>query len=395
MHRSLADFSWLSDRLRAAHPAVIVPPLPPLALAGRVAHGLSHDVARARGLARFATRIASHPVLAASPDTRAFLGAGGTSVWRKLRRSPAAPAPARPDLPLWRAGRAVTRILALLLDRRANNTDGVRPDDAPADARLARLQAYVRDLGNSLAAVRRAAAGAARARAARVRAVASLQAELHGLADREGGRFGSALRGAQLAGSVVSNGPMESGVNLLSASDAAAESAARRFEEVFRDYELRAHGAQEIMEARQDEQDAYERAAESYKRARDRLESRADAMWGSSGGGSAYGSSGNGEGLGDLVSETNEAAARLAEAKKQYETFATSTTEELRRLRAEMHRDVGAALRDVAVENARLLAEQAAAWTGLATVIDEYDAEMSAKRRPADATSYGAGLGSE
>ena len=73
---ALADVFWLSYTLSSAHPAVIVPPLPLLALAGHVAQG----AARVAGIARFATCAAAHPVLAVDSALQSFLGMHGADL---------------------------------------------------------------------------------------------------------------------------------------------------------------------------------------------------------------------------------------------------------------------------------------------------------------------------
>jgi hypothetical protein len=59
--RRYSDFLWLHDRLRAAHPSCVVPPVPEKALGSKFSPELLHY--RSRELTRFVQRIAAHPVL--------------------------------------------------------------------------------------------------------------------------------------------------------------------------------------------------------------------------------------------------------------------------------------------------------------------------------------------
>ncbi|KAI0564388.1 AH/BAR [Gracilaria domingensis] len=140
---------------------------------------------------------------------------------------------------------------------------------------------------------------------------------------------------------------------------------ARVVDDVFRDYEERAKGAQRIMNARREEQDAYEHAVAVYTKLRDQLESRTGSMWDGR-------SEASNEGLEGLKTEVNRASNRLKEIRERYKKVALSTTDELRRLRNDMHEDLCEALHGMAVEYARQHAAHAEAWTSLAQCVNEF-----------------------
>eukprot|EP00177_Eucheuma_denticulatum_P006431 GFKZ01011731.1.p1 GENE.GFKZ01011731.1~~GFKZ01011731.1.p1 ORF type:complete len:362 (+),score=64.39 GFKZ01011731.1:489-1574(+) len=352
-----------------------------MTLAGRMKHGYMYQPERLRGLQRFLRRVATHAVLSTGDEVMAFLGATGEDMWAKMRREVishensitsalfggrrGANALERVGLWgekfLWQAGRKVNKSLVWFLER---DSVVVRARADSAEARLDRLQTYVKELGVSLAAVRQAAGRVAANRGRDIRAVVGMQQALRMFGQREGGKFGGYLEGI-----VLDIG----GAHEENRSDAngyvAGMPVVRVMDEVFRDYEERARGAQRIMNARKEEQDAYEHALAVYTKLRDRLESRTGSMWETGPSGNTLPSSG--EGLEELVNDVSVASARLAEVRRHYQSVALSTTDELRRLRSDMHEDLSRALQGMAEELAREHAAHARAWARLAEILAE------------------------
>lgn len=377
VRRSLADFAWLEERLRCRYEAVIVPPLPDMAVAGRVRFGYAYEGERMRGLQRFLRRVATHVVLSTGDEVLAFLGASGEEAWRKIRREPIAPdgsittalfgtgheAGAMERLGswggklLWQAGRRVNKGLVWFLERDSGSEVRRREDNA--EARLERLQDYVQELGMSLSKTRLAVKRVATSRDSALRDVAALQGALHALGEREGGAFGGMLQQVVLAVDAE---------DTMRVMDAEEGDAMRVVDETFLDYEERARGAQRIMRARKEEQEAYEHAVSVYTRLRDRLESRTGSMWDAGERVEAAGVVGREA----LVDEVNAASMRLAEVRRRYQMVATSTTEELRRLRMELHQDVCDALSGLAGELAGTHAGHSRKWTMFAAALEEF-----------------------
>lgn len=169
---------------------------------------------------------------------------------------------------------------------------------------------------------------------------------------------------------------------------AGSAAAAHALDEVIRDYEERVRGAQRIMAARQEEQEAFERALSVYKRLRDRLESRADSMWEPSRSTSSQSlmdpsSSTRIEhkaGFDNLVDQVNAARDRLTDVRKHYQAIALRTTDELRRLRAEMHDDICIGLESLAREVVREHALHASSWAELAQSLSAYRETQQGRR---------------
>jgi hypothetical protein len=168
--------------------------------------------------------------------------------------------------------------------------------------------------------------------------------------------------------------------------------------EVLVDFEQRASGAKRIMGARLDEQEAYEHALQVYTRQRDKMESKTGSMWGSNPADSMSHDVGeatrgqDGHGVEELYRSVTDAASALSIARKKYEHVAVATTDELRRLRSEMHTETAAALCAVAKENARHHAARAAAWSSIAAQCDSYATRSSSKRASTAASSGGGGV---
>lgn len=407
--RSLADFAWLEERLRHRYQGIIVPSLPPMALAGRLKYGYAYDMEKLRGLEKFLRRIANHAVLSTGDEVLAFLGATGEDAWQKIRREPIShensvttalfgEAHDRSDANalgklsnwgekfLWQTGRKINKGLVWFLDR-DSPSDPKKKDDS-AEARLERLHNYVQELGTSLSTVRNAVQKVSTNRSQEIRGMSTMQAAIHELGEREGGQFGAYLQAITLEipteseecddqqsslskETKASSDPKRkllegSGVQALSESNSTTL-AARAISEVFRDYEERAKGAQQIMNARREEQDAYEHALAVYTKLRDRLESRAESMWETA----PNTAQPNGKGLDELVNDVSAASRRLADVRRHYQAVALSTTDELRRLRTEMHEDIGSALQKLAMQFARQHDAHARAWEAFAQTLRE------------------------
>lgn len=405
--RSLADFSWLEERLRHRYQGVIVPSLPPMALAGRLRYGYAYDTERLRGLEKFLRRVANHPVLSTGDEVLAFLGATGGDAWRKIRLEPISHENSvttalfggvrdKSDTNtfgklgfwgekfLWQAGRRVNKGLVWFLDR-DSPSDSRKKEDS-AEARLERLHSYVQNLGTSLSTVRNAVQKVSTNRTQEMRGMSTMQSAIRELGEREGGKFGAYLQTIQLEIPPFSDGwtdqqgdHLEEGLSdlrkRLSGSSSArplgepnsAILAARGVSDIFRDYEERAKGAQRIMNTRREEQDAYEHALSVYTKLRDHLESRAGSMWETA----PNAALSSGEGMEELVNKVSAASRRLANVRRHYQAVALSTTEELRRLRTEMHDDVCNALQDLAMELAWQHDAQARSWKAFAKTLVE------------------------
>lgn len=382
VRRSLADFAWLEERLRSRYEGVIVPPLPSMAFAGRLKHGYAYDAERLRGLERFLRRIATHAVLSTVEEVMAFLGATGEESWVTIRREPISHESSITsalfggaakdsnalgkiglwgEKMLWQAGRRVNKSLVWFLER-DSQVEGKCTDSA--EARLERLQAYVCELGISLAALRQAIERVAANRGREVRGVLAMQQALHKFGEREGGKFGAFMEKV-----VLEIGTEEEETECESSGSIGALPVERAVNEVFRDYEERARGAQRIMNARKEEQDAYEHALSVYTKLRDRLESRTGSMWETVPNGNTPPKSA--EGLEELVNNVGAASARLAEVRRRYQTVALSTTDELRRLRGDMHEDLCRAFQGMAEEFARQHTAHARAWKRLGEILAE------------------------
>lgn len=390
VRRSLADFAWLEERLRSRYEGVIVPPLPNMAIVGRLKYGYTYDTERLRGLERFLRRVATHAVLSTGEEVMAFLGATGEDAWSSIRREPishessitsalfgGATNDSSPwakfglwtEKILWQTGRRMNKALVWFLER-DSQIDGSRADSA--EARLERLQGYVRELGISLATLRQAAERASTNRGREMRGVIGMQQALRKFGEREGGKFGTFMEKVVLE--IEAEGKDKESESSESTGGVSVDSVV---DEVFRDYEERARGAQRIMNARREEQDAYEHALAVYTKLRDRLESRTGSMWETVPNGNTVPNSG--EGLGDLVNDVSAASARLAEVRRRYQTVALSTTDELRRLRGDMHEDLCRALQGMAEEFAKQHTAHARAWKRLAETLNEYR-EVAGKR---------------
>ncbi|PXF43002.1 hypothetical protein BWQ96_07250 [Gracilariopsis chorda] len=140
---------------------------------------------------------------------------------------------------------------------------------------------------------------------------------------------------------------------------------ARVVDEVFRDYEESAKGAQRIMNARIEGQDAYEHAVVVCTKLRDQLESRTGSMWDGR-------TEASNESLEGLNIDVHRASNRLKQMRERYNKVALSTTDELRRLRNDMHEDFFKALHGMAVEYARQHAVHAEAWKSLLQCVNEF-----------------------
>jgi PX domain len=224
VRRSIADFVWLEENLRLGYDSVIVPILPPMALAGRLIYGYTYDYERRRGIEKFLRRVVAHPVLASSEQAAAFLGLMGEDVWKSVRRDLShhhrsiiaaaifgnrsagdrSPDPLHwisrwSSYKMWQAGRRINRSIGFFLER-DNPADLTRSTNADTpEARLGRLKAYIDELGTSLAIVRRAAARASASRAEHVRSDDALGHALSNLGSKERGHFGRLLQGSAIA----------------------------------------------------------------------------------------------------------------------------------------------------------------------------------------------------
>lgn len=227
VRRSIADFSWLEHTLQDRYEAVIVPSLPPMALAGRLQYGYAYDFERRRGLEKFVRRVATHVVLATVDEVLAFLGVLDEDTWHTIRRDSSRhqsvissalfglrnaeeddPNPLQwisrwSSYKLWQAGRRLNKGIASFLER-DNPVHPQRKQDT-ADARLGRLKTYVDELGNSLEKLRRASSRAASARAEHVRSDDALGLALVSLGEKEGGQFGRLLQCVGIAQSVTTS----------------------------------------------------------------------------------------------------------------------------------------------------------------------------------------------
>ncbi|CAN8068676.1 unnamed protein product [Agarophyton chilense] len=479
VRRSIADFLWLHDCLRARNEGVIVPLLPALNIVGRLKHGYAYEHERLRGLQTFLRRVATHAVLCTREELLAFLGALGEDEWQKIRRESishessitsalfgsSADENALHKLGhwgekmLWQTGRKFNKALVWFLER--DGSEAVAEDSA--EARVERLHSYVKELGVSLAFLRHAVEKVHKQREAERNSAISMQNALRELGKREGGKLGAQLQQVKLEipsesernsrtaylsnngksglgddesdsantiptsrivgpqldpsiamkdsstaqgqreasaleakkhsrqvsfaspegfRSVVDNqmADDESGNELEARGVAMALPISRVVDEVFRDYEERAKGAQRIMNARREEQDAYEHAVAVYTNLRDKLESRTGSMWDGR-------TEASNEGLEGLKTEVHRASNRLKEVRERYKKVAVSTTDELRRLRNDMHEDLCEALHGMAVEYARQHAAQAEAWQSLSHCMNEF--RRSSKTKPTSSPSSG------
>lgn len=505
VRRSIADFAWLHSALRNRYEAVIVPPLPDMAIVGRLQHGYMYEHQRKKGLEKFLQRVASHAVLSTVDETIAFLGLLGEETWASVRKDVSrhqsviasalfgrrAADEADPDLwhwlsrwgsyKMWQAGRRLNRSLADFLER--DLPESSRRRQSGADIDLLRLKTYVQELDKMLAAVRQAARRASTSQSDHVRADELLNTALVTLGGREGGNYGRLLQNAMIvhgnpkasrppldppaadhAASASAKSTSPSGQHDVGESPSKTASfrataslrrngsaasvatvrdysqfresdfqstsepstpkdalhpvqrtttgslvastwlngdasADQRLDDVLRDYEQRAAGARRIMGARLDEQEAYEHALEVYTRRRDRIEARTGSIW-ESNDGRPSAEPVRGQGIEEMYYSFVKAATALADARKQYQEVAIATTEELKRLRREMHDDTASALAAVASENARYHRVRAAAWAQLAEQCLVYTAKPrrgaraqpgSRMRRSMSATTIPAG----
>lgn len=414
--RSLADFSWLAQRLGARYDGVIVPSLPEMALGGRMAHGYAYDLQRARGLQRFLRQVAQHPVLAVGEEVPAFLGANGETAWRELRRQPVATEPSVADRLfaaergrdledplqrigvwrdklLWKSGKRFNHGLVRFLDRDHNESPQTLKADS-AQARLDRLHKYVKDLAASLAAVRDASGRVSRSRSLEIESTHALQNALRLLATREGGKFAAFLDSIVLdidqdqfaTGHThkikhvdqdtkgVGKNPSAAATDDHTEASIDSSAAIRLLDDLLGDLEERARGAQRIMTARQEEHEVYERALSTYTTLRDKLERKADSMWAPESSQTNIGKLSNAEGMDELVNRTDAAAARLADVRKHYHVVAVRTTDELRRLRAQLHTELCECLLRVADRLVYEHLNQAHSWTAVAQSIRSFRA---------------------
>lgn len=419
VRRSLADFSWLHNRLLAKYDGIIVPSLPPMAFAGRISHGFAHDIQRCRGLQRFLRRVATHPVLATGDEALSFLGASGDDTWQKIRRELIVKDSSVTDLLfgaireersngplqrvgmwgeklLWQTGKKFNQGLVWFLDR-DRGSDNHKEDDS-AKARFERLQTYVRQLSITLSSLRVAASRVAKTRGQESDGLAALQNALQTLAQGEGGKFGAHLQRISIHTTNTTAGVYPGGINEVKSPNTTddahfddsdhnyvdvingggAAAAAVVLNEVLGDFEERTKGALRIMAARQEEQEAYERALVTYKKLRDKLESQTGSMWEAAPKGlakqdGAVSSHVEGEDeFNELIRQVNVASSRLSDVRKHYQAVAMRTTGELRRLRKELHDNLCEALECLAKELVREHMAQVRAWAHLAEMVGEY-----------------------
>lgn len=416
VRRTLADFSWLAQRLGSRYDGVIVPSLPEMALGGRMAHGYAYDQQRARGLQRFLRQVAQHPVLAVGEEVPAFLGANGETAWQELRHQPVAVEPsvadrlfaaergrnlADPlqrigvwrDKLLWQSGKRFNHGLGRLLDRDRDESPRASKADS-AQARLDRLHKYVKDLAASLAAVRESFARVSRSRSLEIESTRALLDALAQLAAREGGKFSSLLDSVVLDDTLDKSGAngdrktrhsgqdnsgvrghLQTGVTDQSVDPPVDSAAAiQLLDDVLGDLEERARGAQRIMAARQEEHEVYERALKTYTTLRDKLERKADTMWAPGSSQANIGRLGHGEGIDELVDRTDAAAARLADVRRHYHVVAVRTTDELRRLRTQLHSELCDGLLRVAEHLVDEHLKQAHSWKSVVRSIRNFHA---------------------
>lgn len=473
VQRSLADFTWLEQTLRERYEAVIVPSLPPMALAGRLQFGYAYDFERRRGLEKFLRRVVGHAVLATVDEVRAFIGLLDEETWTTTRKevsrhqSVIASAlfgrrtPEDADVgsfhwisrwgsyKMWQTGRRLNKGIASLLER--DSQAQASAVESSAEARLGRLKSYVDELGLSLSLLRRAVERSTDARIEHTRTELAMGEALMVLGEREDGQFGRILNLAAFApslstslvqavkpgsGVVLStasgavpghqtssgvaagfsqaNGALlpsgtASGLSLSSAtgtgpSGSKARSTSERAEvlekdlnhspsmrwqqktqteerlmEVLRDHEQRAEGGKRIMNARLDEQEAYEHASEVYSRLRDKIAARTGSMW--EGVDFERGAeSARSQGQEELYSSMTEAASTLADAREQYREIALATTDELRRLRNDLHVDLSDSIGAFAKELAQYHSIRAASWDQLASRCEVYTAKSDSIR---------------
>lgn len=189
-----------------------------------------------------------------------------------------------------------------------------------------------------------------------------MQTAIQKLGQREGGPFGEILQNVILE---IPFDTIDPDTSESTSGNFAALPPYRTLDHVFQDYEQRAIGAQRIMQARREEQDAYEHALETYTKLRTRLESQTGSMW------EETVRSPN-DRIDELVNRVNVAAEKLGEVRKRYQTVAISTTDELRRLRTSMHDDLTDSLRLVAEQYARQHTAHSHAWALFAKRLDEH-----------------------
>lgn len=157
--------------------------------------------------------------------------------------------------------------------------------------------------------------------------------------------------------------------------------AIRLLEAAITDYEERARGAKRIMSLRQEEQETYERALQTYKKLRDKLEAFTD-----------YHTSGDEPVSTEEVEigrQVNEAARKLGTVRKQYQAVAVRTTDELRRLRRDLHDDLSEGLLLVALEIGAECRDEAERWDGLAERLAAYRKEVMTTTMAASTSSAG------
>lgn len=474
VRRSIADFMWLDDCLRARNEGVIVPSLPSLTFTGRVKHGYAYEHERLRGLQAFLRRVATHAILSTREEVLAFLGALGEEEWQKVRRETISNESSITSALfgssvdgnavdkfgrwsekfLWQTGRRLNKALVWFLEGDSSE----EPTENSAEARVERLHTYVKELGTSLAFIRHAAEKLHKQREAERSSTVAMQNALHELGKREGGKFGNQLERVRLEissenetgsrsmdyttadrkrsgsggglrdednsrvhlsprplsysasrvrtmrdslgaesnihsqrvtfelggvsqreeeNSIAGRGSMDARNTVVTTMPVA-----RVVDEVFRDYEERARGAQRIMNARREEQDAYEHAVAVYTKLRDKLESRTGSMWDDR-------IETSNQGLEGLKKEVGKASNRLKEVRERYKKVALSTTDELRRLRSDMHEDLCEALHVMAVELGRQHAAQAEAWKALSQSLNDF--RKSSKTSGAPSPPSGSG----
>lgn len=379
--RNVADFVWLEQRLRARYDGVIVPHLPPMALRGRLIYGFAYETERVRGLERFLAHVVAHPVLSRVEETTAFLGDGGPAAWTRARNSPLLPPPAAATIesaddgaPLaafkrwgafkfWQAGRRVNKALVWFLNRDSQETERFSAEQKS----LERLGTYVKQLQNALRDTRVASRGIADVRHHTTNRATELQRALHTLGDGEGGAFGALLRSIQLVEEESSDSRSEGADSADGASsvgvDITQRAPERALEDLLRDYEVRAGDAQRLVALRGGEREAYEHAVEVYAQLRARWELSTSSIWDGADASRPPAADG-------LYSQIVAAADTLAAAQREYQRVDRSTNDELRRLRAQLHAELLAGLRDVAHDRARSHAALRDAWLAAATAID-------------------------
>ena len=105
--RRFSDFDLLERTLKLRYVGLVLPPLPPKSGLSLQAHSAEFLQQRARGLARFAVRVARVPTLLRDILVAAFFGLGGADAWevavKKARAAPSFSQANNPGLDGWLA----------------------------------------------------------------------------------------------------------------------------------------------------------------------------------------------------------------------------------------------------------------------------------------------------